>query len=113
MSNYIYQTYTQDAKGVESIKGVAEQYDLFGFSLATGDFNGNGADDLAIGAPGDSVGDIDGAGVVNVIYGTKSSSTGLTSIGNQIWHQNTPGVNYPLMREVALVRVNFTRTNKS
>ena len=54
------------------------------------DFNGDGIDDLAVGVPGESIGNISRAGAVNVIYG--SSSRGLTYANNQIWHQNVPAI---------------------
>jgi hypothetical protein len=37
--------------------------------LASGDFNGDGAKDLVIGAPGDTINGVAGAGSVSVIYG--------------------------------------------
>jgi hypothetical protein len=43
--------------------------DKFGAALAVGDFDGNGVDDLAIGAPDAQVGDVAGAGIVQVVYG--------------------------------------------
>lgn len=67
------------------IHGSAEPGDQFGAALAAGDFNGDGYADLAIGAPGEAIGPVRNAGAVNVIYG---SSSGLSSAGNQIWHQN-------------------------
>jgi hypothetical protein len=54
------------------------------------DFNGDGFDDLAVGAPCEKVGDIVGAGAVSVIYGGRK---GLSAAGNQFWHRNAPGVN--------------------
>ncbi|MEO2019974.1 MAG: hypothetical protein ABGZ53_37040 [Fuerstiella sp.] len=50
-----------------------------------GDFNGDGYDDLAIGAPQENIGLIANAGSVNVIYGTY---TGLINSNNTIWHQD-------------------------
>ena len=49
--------------------GPVEGGDQFGSALASGDFNGDGFKDLAIGAPGEDLTPID-AGVVDVIYGT-------------------------------------------
>jgi len=73
------------------ILDIAEEGDLFGDTLAAGDFNGDGFDDLAVGVPGEGIGDpvIPGAGAVNVLYG---SATGLSSTGNQFWHQNRSGI---------------------
>ena len=54
------------------------------------DFNGDGAADLAIGAPGEGLGPGQaGAGVVQVLYG---STGGLTAAGSQLWSQDSPGV---------------------
>ncbi|MBN1814519.1 MAG: FG-GAP repeat protein [Anaerolineae bacterium] len=66
-----------------------EAYDQFGSALAIGDFDGDDYDDLAVGAPGQQIGDDDNAGVVNVIYG---SATGLTAVGNQVWRQGADGI---------------------
>jgi hypothetical protein len=54
------------------------------------DFNNDGADDLAVGVPGQHVGAPPfNSGAVNVLYG---SATGLTAAGSQLFTQNTPGV---------------------
>ena len=54
------------------------------------DFNGDGAADLAIGAPSESLGAGQGsAGVAHVLYG---SAGGLTAAGSQLWSQDSPGV---------------------
>lgn len=77
------------AQGLGGISGTLEAGDLFGSSLAVGNF-GRGSDyDLAIGVPGEDLGSATDAGGVNVIYG---SSTGLASAGNQFWTQNTSKV---------------------
>jgi hypothetical protein len=54
------------------------------------DFNNDGAEDLAIGAPGESVGTVESAGAVNVLYGTVGG--GLAGPGSQLFTQDTPGV---------------------
>ena len=76
----------QDSAGIE---GAAEAGDLFGASLSAGDFDNDGFDDLAIGAPGEDVGTAADAGAVNVLYG---SAAGLTAAGDQIWHQDSAGI---------------------
>ena len=53
------------------------------------DFNNDGYADLAVGAPGESIGSIVNAGAVNVLYG---SATGSTGTGSQFFTQNTAGV---------------------
>ena len=61
-----------------------------GAPSATGDFNGDGRSDLAVGAPMDSVGRHENAGAVNVIYGSRGG--GLRTGGDQQFTQGTPGV---------------------
>jgi hypothetical protein len=51
--------------------GPVEGGDQFGSALASGDFNGDGIKDLAIGAPGEDLTPAD-AGIVDVIYGTSA-----------------------------------------
>jgi disulfide bond formation protein DsbB len=71
------------------LSGTAEESDAFGLSLAAADFGGSAHDDLAAGAPLESIGSIFAAGAVNVLYG---SSAGLSATSDQLWHQNSPGV---------------------
>jgi len=60
-----------------------DPFDRLGTALAAGDFNADGVDDLAIGAPfDDSLGPMD-TGEVDVLYGT---STGLTITGGQVFN---------------------------
>jgi hypothetical protein len=53
------------------------------------DFNDDGADDLAVGAPFESLGGLSTAGAVHVLYG---SGGGLTGTGGQVFTQDSPGV---------------------
>jgi hypothetical protein len=80
------QFFTQDTPGVGS---TAEEGDLFGDALVAGDFDNDGFADLAVGAPGESVGSLLDAGAVNVLYG---GAAGLTGSGSQLFTQDTPGV---------------------
>ena len=67
--------------------GTPETGDQFGAAMASGDFNGDGFDDLIVGSHGDEISGSKGAGMVTIAYG---SATGL---GNQqIFHQNSAGV---------------------
>jgi hypothetical protein len=75
------------------VPGAVEEFARFGRSVAAGDFDGDGRDDLAIGIPFDDVGAIEAAGTVYVLYGT---ATGLTTAGDQLWHPGRPGVVGPL-----------------
>jgi hypothetical protein len=80
------QLWTQDSPGVP---GEAETPDLMGESMAIGDFDGDGFGDLAADSFAESVGNIEGAGGITVLYG---SAGGLTSDGAQEITQATPGV---------------------
>ena len=77
-------------QGLNGTMGKAEAGDLFGAAVTTGNFDGDGWGDLAVGVPGEGLGSkTDGEGVINVLYG---SSAGIASSGNRIWSQNSPGV---------------------
>lgn len=80
------QLWQQSSTGIE---GDVEELDFFGFSLAAGDFNNDGFQDLAVGAPGQDVGGDNMAGAVHVISG---SSGGLTGEGSQYYTQDTSGI---------------------
>ncbi len=80
------QLFTQNSPGVP---GVAEPGDAFGvFALTAGDFDNDSFADLAVGV-GEQLGDIAGAGAVNVLPG---SAGGLTGAGSQLFTQDSPGV---------------------
>ena len=69
-------------------KRQAQPNDEFGAALAAADFDGDGRDDLAIGAPNDRRLGVR-MGTVNVIYGTRN---GLTDNGNHRFHQAKEGI---------------------
>ncbi len=64
----------------------SEVGDLFGFSLASGDINGDSYDDLVVGVPGEGVAKQERAGLAHVIYG---SNNGLNGEGSTTLHQYT------------------------
>lgn len=77
------QQWHQDSSGISD---SAEANDQFGASLAAGDFNGDGRDDLAIGVPQEN----SNAGQFHVLYGTNS---GLSSSQSQVFSQDSSGIN--------------------
>jgi len=52
------------------------------------DFNNDGFADLAVGAPTEAIGNLQGAGAVNVLYG---ATGGLTGAGGQVFWQGPGG----------------------
>ena len=58
-------------QGNGGLSDTPESEDKFGFGLATGDFNGDGFQDLAIGATGERCGTSTNCGAVEVIYGSQ------------------------------------------
>jgi hypothetical protein len=81
-----WKSYSQDTADVP---GGREEEDLFGAAVTAGDVNGDGYADVAVGAPGEKLGDKTGAGMVNVLYGSRD---GLTGKGSQGFTQDTEGV---------------------
>jgi hypothetical protein len=72
-----------------TIADSSEASDNFATCLAAGDFDNDGFADLAVGVPGEDFGTVSDAGAAHVIYGRPG---GLTDVGNQFWHQNSPNV---------------------
>ena len=84
------QSWTQNSANVQD---VAESSDLFSFSLSSGDYNNDGNDDLAIGAPGEAIGVAGSAGAVHVIYGSQSLGLSATAVlADQFWTQDSPNI---------------------
>jgi FG-GAP repeat protein len=81
------QLWTQDSPGIED---VAEEGDYFGFSLSSGDYNGDKSDDLAIGVWREDLGAIDAPGAVQVIYGSSPAGLSATAVlPDQLWTQDS------------------------
>ncbi len=57
-----------------SMPDSANTNDALGKALATGDFDGNGTDDLAVGMPGEGLGAQAQAGAVTVLYGLERAT---------------------------------------
>ncbi|MFC7469249.1 FG-GAP-like repeat-containing protein [Actinomadura keratinilytica] len=100
-------TFTQDTPGVP---GVTEPSDFFGEGVAAGDVDGDGYDDIAVGAEYETVGSVPNASSVTILRGSPAS---LTGTGAQAIHQDTagvPGANEPYDRFGSAVRL--TDTNR-
>jgi hypothetical protein len=80
--------FTQDTAGMAG--DGSEPSDQLGAALGSGDFDGDGRADLAIGVPSESVasGDNQDDGAVNALYG---SGVGLRTARSQFIHQGVPG----------------------
>ena len=77
---------TQDASGVP---GTAEQGDEFGATLAIANYGKSASEDLVVGVPGESLGAIERAGSVDVLWGRLA---GLSGTSAQAWSQDSPGI---------------------
>jgi extracellular elastinolytic metalloproteinase len=62
------------------VVGTTNASDRFGAAVTAGDFNGDGYDDLAIGAPGDAAGAVANAGSVTILRGSAGGITGSGSV---------------------------------
>lgn len=75
------------------VNGSTQASLYFGQELASGDFNGDGFEDLGVGVPGQNDGAIQASGAVQVFLGTAS---GITAVTDVVIDQDTgtiPGVN--------------------
>ena len=80
------QEITQAAPGVPDTPG---RFDMFGSPVASGDFDGDGCDDLVAGISNEGVGGVFHSGAAYVMPG---SSDGLTTDGGALWTQDSPDV---------------------
>lgn len=80
------QLWHQNVTGVDD---AAEAGDHYGWTLAVGDFDGDGRADLAVGVPFEDVGDVIDAGAAHVLYG---SASGLVVARDQFWNQDSMGI---------------------
>jgi hypothetical protein len=76
------------SQGSPGVPGARETGDRFGASVTSGDFDGDGYADLAVGSPGEAIGTADAAGSVTVVYG---SATGLSD-RSAVFDQGAGGV---------------------
>ncbi len=74
------------------LPGGNETNDQLGASLATGDINGDGCDDLAIGSPGEAIGTKASAGRVLIVMG---STNGRGAVSSHSQARNLPGKSEP------------------
>ncbi|SFN26336.1 FG-GAP repeat protein [Dokdonella immobilis] len=99
---YIYRRSAADSwtvqaiirQGLGSYNGVDEAGDKFGFTLASGDFDDDGFDDLAIGIPGKNQAgspEIVSAGAVQVVYG---SASGLSGTRDRVFTAANDGLDF-------------------
>ena len=72
-----------------NVVGTVTAGDRFGAAVTAGDFNGDGFDDLAVGAPGEAPGSVANAGSVTILRG---SAGGLTGTGSQVITQDSAGI---------------------
>jgi hypothetical protein len=79
-------TVNQDSPGVP---GAGEQDDAFGGSVAVADLDGDGLDDIIIGAPREDIGTVENAGAVWVVPGRRKGALGT---GAYEFSQSTAGV---------------------
>lgn len=92
-------------QNLEGVSGGMEPGDYFGAALAAGDFDDDGVDDLAIGVPGEALGDLKNAGMVHILYGfdgrysteasgglVKGSFVGRAAYRHASFHQKTKNI---------------------
>jgi hypothetical protein len=79
-------------KNSTDIEGNPENFDAFGATISSGDYNGDGYDDLAIGTPGNDVLGVPDAGAVHVIYGSSVGLSATSVLADQLWTQDSADI---------------------
>ena len=84
----------QLSQDVEGVAGASEPGDQFGRAVATGDFDGDGRDDLAVGVPFEDLSDNANAdaGAVQIFFGSRNTELVTTDGSMFISQTNLPGV---------------------
>ncbi len=82
-------TTTHVSQNTFQVEDSSENGDNMGQSLASGDFDGDSYDDLAVGVPGENPDNVFAAGVVQVFPG---SAAGLLAANDTLWSQASPGI---------------------
>ena len=72
-------------QGVGGLGDTAEFLDAFGSSLAAGDFNNDGFDDLVVGVPLENFDGFSDSGIVQVIYGSSSGLSTSAVLADQLF----------------------------
>ena len=83
------QRFFQDTPGIADF---SEDDDHYGTSLMSGDHNGDGYSDLAIGATGEDIGSVTNAGALSVIYGSPAGLSPSNVLADQLWTGSSPGI---------------------
>ncbi len=83
------QFWTQNSTDLED---DPEPFDAFGWALSSGDYNGDGFDDLSIGVRLEDTGTIVDAGAVHVIYGSAGGLSATAVLSDQFWTQDSPDI---------------------
>jgi hypothetical protein len=87
----VWDVVTTIQQGLNGYPGAHEAGDSFGNVLASGDFDADGYDDLAIGSLNEAVGTVDEAGAVMIEYG---SATGITSARGRLLTRENDGLTF-------------------
>lgn len=88
-ANFRYEVLHQNVTG---IAGSVEESDGFGESMAVGDFNDDGYDDLAVGIASEDVNGLFNAGMVTILYGHPGGLAANTASSDSIDDNNFNGL---------------------